>query len=185
MRGKSFRLAASWPPLRVQFRPIRSLPLRSSSPPSLFFSEKKTHPPIAASSTASDRRQASSVACGKGSPAASIAAPPISAVSKRKSTPSASPAAWRTSMATAEISGPMPSPGRTQTRRAAWTETARRPGVAVAEFGVDDARWTTTGIRRGAPLADPAAAPPALTVTAAAERMVVKKLRALLDRNSG
>ena len=41
MRGKSFRLAASWPPLRVQFRPIRSLPLRSSSPPSLFFSEKK------------------------------------------------------------------------------------------------------------------------------------------------
>lgn len=44
MRGKSFRLAASWPPLRVQFRPIRSLPLRSSSPPSLFFSEKKNSP---------------------------------------------------------------------------------------------------------------------------------------------
>ena len=57
------------------------------------------------------RRQASRVAAGRGSPAASIAAPPIGCSSKCSSKPWRALTASSSWRATAVISGPMPSPG--------------------------------------------------------------------------
>lgn len=71
-------------------------------------------PPTAASSTASEARAASSVAVGKGSPVASMAAPPMSASVYSKAVSYFAPTAFSTFTPSAMISGPMPSPANKQ-----------------------------------------------------------------------
>ena len=71
-------------------------------------------PPTAPRYTASAFRQASTVAAGRGSPVASMAAPPMRAGTKSNSWPNFLATASRTATPWATISGPMPSPGNRQ-----------------------------------------------------------------------
>ena len=71
-------------------------------------------PPTAPRYTASAFWQASTVAAGRGSPVASMAAPPMRAGTKSNSWPNFLATASRTATPWATISGPMPSPGNRQ-----------------------------------------------------------------------
>jgi hypothetical protein len=122
--------------LRLANRPISlrifSRPVSGRS--SLGF-ESHLYPPMQASRTLSDPRHASRDSSGNGSPASSIAAPPINEGTKSISNPRRAVSASRTRRVAAVISGPIPSPGRSATRYLSFLDaTARRrverPAVA-------------------------------------------------------
>ena len=71
-------------------------------------------PPTAERYTASEALHLVMVSSGRGQPVASMAAPPMWALSKVKVQPVLAPTASRTLRPSARISGPMPSPGRRQ-----------------------------------------------------------------------
>mmetsp|Transcript_1316 Transcript_1316/g.3105 ORF Transcript_1316/g.3105 Transcript_1316/m.3105 type:complete len:206 (-) Transcript_1316:94-711(-) len=87
------------------------------------------YPPMAESSTASEALHIVMVSSGRGTPVASMAAPPMSASWNSRLCPSALTAALRTFTATSVISGPMPSPGSRVIFLVARQASAARPGA--------------------------------------------------------
>ena len=116
------------------------------------------YPPIAARSTASEAWHVARVSGGRGTPVASMAAPPTSASVNSNAMSYCEPTSSSTSRAVFMISGPMPSPGRrvilydfaaADTANARRARTAggltRLPAVRRKEAPVDALRRKETG----------------------------------------